>query len=512
MKQLFACLLLLVCIPFKAQTQELASNTKGLKILQINDVYTTLPLEDGKTGGLARVATLKKENLKNNPNTLLLLPGDFLSPSVASTIFKGKQMVDVLNEAGLDIATLGNHEFDFGIDVLLERMKEADWDWVISNIVDTKTGAPIGGAKPYLVKEFLSLPPTSTTQEGLETTSKVVKVGFIGLCINGSEIIPNKLLSSPNNSVRIIDPFEAARVYLPVLKEKNVDVIIALTHQNYQDDIQLAQEFPEIDLIVGGHEHYPITATIGKTLLSKAGSDAKFVAEIELFKPESGDLIKTFNLLPINEKISLNETVQNIALKYQNELDSKLDEVIGFSKEPLDAIAANVRSQQTNLGSIIANAMRKATDADIALLNAGGIRGDIIYPAGKLTKRDILSIHPFGNKVCKIEISGSVLLEALNHGVAKLDEKQGRYPQVSGLTFTSVQNPDGSYKVKDVLIGAEPLDLTKNYTVALTNYTLQGGDGYLMFKDAKVLTGEDLGEMLISVIERGFTNVGITLK
>ncbi|MDX1920727.1 MAG: 5'-nucleotidase C-terminal domain-containing protein [Candidatus Caenarcaniphilales bacterium] len=520
MKKLFTFLLLLSFVSLQAKTQETAANTKGLKILQINDVYTTLPLEDGKVGGLARVATLKKENLKNNLNTLLLLPGDFLSPSVASTVFKGKQMVDVLNETGVDIATLGNHEFDLGLDVLLERMKEARCDWVISNVIDNKTGVPVGGAKPYLVKEFSFESPPNSLDKGnpekyflahVKEAGEVIKVGFIGLCLKGDEIIP-ELLRGKTTSVRIIDPLEAARVYIPFLEELGVDLIIALTHQNYADDIKLAQEFPNIDLIVGGHEHFPITSMVGQTLISKAGSDAKFVAEIELSKPENQQVVKTYSLTPMDEKTALDETVQQVALKYQQELDKSLDQVVGFSAEPLDAIAANVRSRQTNLGILIADAMRKVTKADLAILNSGAIRGDKIYPSGKFTKRDILSIHPFEDKVVKIQISGTTLVEALNHGVEKLNEKLGRYPQVSGLSFQTVQQPDGSYKIKDLKIGAEALDLNKLYTLAISDYMLQGGDGYVMLKDSKILIGEDLGELLVEVVEKSFSKEGITLK
>ena len=121
-----------------------------LTFLQINDVYSTVPIDGA--GGLARVATLKKQLIADGRTPVLVLAGDFLSPSVSSSVFKGAQMIAALNAAGLDLATLGNHEFDFGDDVLIERMHEAKWQWVVSNVVDTRTGRPIGGAAPYLVK------------------------------------------------------------------------------------------------------------------------------------------------------------------------------------------------------------------------------------------------------------------------------------------------------------------------------------------------------------------------
>src|SRR6188474_1826689 len=126
-----------------------------LTILQLNDVYSTVPV-DG-VGGLARVATLKQRLTRADAATLMMLAGDFLSSSVASTIFKGEQMIAALNAAGLDVATLGNHEFDFGAEILLQRMAEARWQWVVANAVDRRTGKPIGGASPYVVRTFGSL-------------------------------------------------------------------------------------------------------------------------------------------------------------------------------------------------------------------------------------------------------------------------------------------------------------------------------------------------------------------
>ena len=125
----------------------MARSAAPVTFLQINDVYTTLPV-DGQ-GGLARVATLKQNLAKAGRTPFLVIAGDFLSPSVASSVFKGEHMIAALNAAGLDLATLGNHEFDFGDDVLIQRMHEATFQWVVSNVVDTKTGQPIGGAAPY---------------------------------------------------------------------------------------------------------------------------------------------------------------------------------------------------------------------------------------------------------------------------------------------------------------------------------------------------------------------------
>ena len=216
-----------------AQPPEVGPRVEApVTFLQLNDVYSLVPI-DG-LGGLARVATLKQQLAAAGRTPFLVMAGDFLGPSVASSVFKGEQMIAALNAAGLDLATLGNHEFDFGDDVLIQRMREARFEWVVSNVIDTNTGQPIGGAAPYLVKTFGAL-----------------KVGFLGLCLNTDEITPDKLKHS-----RIVDPLAAAGQYLPILKREGATVIVAVTHLTFATDRALVEKFPEIDLVIGGHEHF----------------------------------------------------------------------------------------------------------------------------------------------------------------------------------------------------------------------------------------------------------------
>ena len=150
-----------------AQQEELSSprRTAAITILQVNDVYSIVPV-DG-LGGLARLATVKKQTAQALGRTpLLMLAGDFLSSSVASAVFKGEQMIEALNAAGLDYATFGNHEFDFGVDLLVTRMHQSTFEWLAANLIDRQTNTTVGNAKPYVIR-----------------TIGGVKVGILGLCI-----------------------------------------------------------------------------------------------------------------------------------------------------------------------------------------------------------------------------------------------------------------------------------------------------------------------------------------
>src|SRR5580765_5035992 len=137
-----------------AVAQQSTDCTVRVTLLQVNDVYQFAPVDQGARGGLARVLTLKKEIEKESPNSILLLSGDTISPSVESITYKGAQMIDAWNATGLDYATFGNHEFDFGPDVLQERIKESKFGWVAANVIDTRTNQTFGGVPPFVVREF----------------------------------------------------------------------------------------------------------------------------------------------------------------------------------------------------------------------------------------------------------------------------------------------------------------------------------------------------------------------
>ncbi len=449
----------------------------ALTILQINDVYSTVPI-DG-VGGLARVATIKKVVAASGRTPLLLMAGDFLSSSVASTVFKGEQMIAALNAVPLDVATLGNHEFDFGIDVLRQRMAEARWQWVVSNVLDRKTGTPVGGAAPFLIRTFGSL-----------------RVGILGLCIT-TEGMPRDRLAE----FEIIDPLDAAATYLPEMKGK-ADVIVALTHLTYAEDRALAERFPEIDLIIGGHEHAPITSTVGRTLISKAGAEARFVARIDLNRRPSGEVERFYELVPVTSAIADDTAASLVINSWETRLGTEMGRTIGRSRVALDGVNTRVRSSETNLGNLVADAIRADVGADIAMLNGGGIRSDRVYPPGALSRRTLLEIHPFGNIVCKLSVTGRVILAALNHGVSRLPAAAGQFPQVSGISFRIEQGAAPGDRVRDVLVRGVPLEAEAIYTLALPDYLVSGGDGYTMFGDQTVLIGPDKGHPIPEALEK----------
>jgi 5'-nucleotidase len=227
-------------------------------LLQVNDVYQFSPDTDGK-GGLARVLTLTKSIKAENPNALFLLAGDTISPSVESITYKGAQMIEAWNAIGLDYATFGNHEFDFGPDVLRERMRESKFGWVAANVVNNKTGQPFGGVQPFVIREFGG-----------------VKIGIFGL------VLPEtNLTSRPGPDVEFRNPCDVAKKMVSEIHDRGAKVVVALTHLSMREDKEVAR-CADVDLIIGGHEHTLLESTAGGAPIFKMTADARELGRFDL--------------------------------------------------------------------------------------------------------------------------------------------------------------------------------------------------------------------------------------
>ena len=252
-------LVLFITAFFTIAAQEKTQCNVKVTILQVNDVYQFAPVDQGKSGGLGRVLTLKKSIQQENPNTLFLMAGDTISPSVESITHKGAQMIEAWNAVGLDYATFGNHEFDFGPEVLLERIKESKFGWIAANVIDKRTGQPFGDAKRFVVREFGG-----------------VKVGLFGL------VLPDtKTTSRPGDNVEFRSPCDTAKEVVSELHGQGVKVVVALTHLSMREDKEVAR-CSGVNLIVGGHEHTLLESHARSAPIFKMTADARELGRIDL--------------------------------------------------------------------------------------------------------------------------------------------------------------------------------------------------------------------------------------
>jgi 5'-nucleotidase len=434
-----------------------------ITLLQVNDVYQISPVDKGKAGGLARLATLKNKIAKNSPNMLLILGGDTLSPSVASNTFKGEQMIAAWNAVPLDMAVFGNHEFDFGPDVLRQRIKESQFPWLGANAIDRTTKQPFGGAKATEMRVF----------EG-------IKIGFVGV------VTDDTLLSSkPGEGIKFLEPIASVRREATRLRKQGANVVVAVTHLSMVTDRKLAAT-GIVDLILGGHDHTLLQSLVGRTPIFKMGSDARILGTIDLLvDPKSKRLLHiNWDSIQINDAIPDDPVAAKTIGEYETKLSALLDMIVGETSIALDARQETNRSRETNLGSWLADVYRASVHSDVAIINGGSIRSNAVVDAGKLSKRDILTLLPFENPIVKMQVSGRVLRLALEHGVAEVAEnsESGQFPQISGLRFSyDMRRPKGA-RIVELTIDNTPVDEKSQYSIAINGYLATGGDGYDMFK------------------------------
>lgn len=450
-----------------ASPQKTECNVR-VTLLQVNDVYQFSPDTDGK-GGLGRVLTLTKSIKAENPNALFLLAGDTISPSVESITYKGAQMIEAWNAIGLDYATFGNHEFDFGPDVLRDRMRESKFGWVAANVIDNKTGKPFGGAEPFVIREFGG-----------------VKIGIFGL------VLPEtKVTSRPGPDVEFRNPCDVAKKMVSEIHDRGAKVVVALTHLSMREDKEVAR-CADVDLIIGGHEHTLLESSAGGAPIFKMTADARELGRFDLnINKETGKLDSIdWKVIPVTKETQEAPEFTAVYKKYASLL-TQLAKPVGRTSVALEARSAANRTRETNVGNFVADAFRKAAAADVALMNGGSVRADELIAPGQLTVRDVLSILPFKNKLVKIEITGATLRAALEHGVSRAaeDAEPGGFPQVSGIQFSFDASRPAGQRIVDLKVNGQPLDPNRNYTLATTTFVgLDGGDGYSMFKGATVVT------------------------
>lgn len=446
-----------------------------LTILHFNDDYQLTAVDSGKVGGLDRLTALVKQYRKESRCTLLLFAGDLISPSVESSVFKGAQLIDGLNLLGVDAAAFGNHEFDYGPAELQKRVAESRFPWLAANAFVPPGARPFPGTRLYVIRDVCG------------TT-----VGIFGL------VTPETQTASSPGPTWFGDPIAVARAMMPILRRNGAQKIIALTHQLIGSDEAMLRAVPEIDLVIGGHEHEPLTVRVGGRLIAKAGSDARWLGVTRL--PLIGSPAATHELLTITDKTPSDPAMAALIKSYQERLSRDLDQVIGETTAPLDARNSAVRQQEAPLGNFIADVMRTAVQADIAITNGGGIRTNALFPAGPIRRKDAFGWLPFGNIVVKVALRGAAVRAALENGVSQWEQIGGRFPQVSGLRYTFNPTRPVGQRITEVRVGDRPLDDGATYVLATNDFMLRGGDGYSMLAGGQVLIDAAGGPLMVTAV------------
>lgn len=461
---------------------------RSITILHLNDIYEITPVEAGKSGGLARVATIRARLAGGPAPVLTLLGGDFYSPSamglaqIDGARLAGRQMVDVLNAVGVDWAVLGNHEFDVTRTEFLARLGEAHFGHLTGNVSDST-----GELFPHTARRAVVT---------LMSAGGPVRIGLVGVTIN----------SNRPPWVRFDDPMTTLRRDIDSLRD-SVDAIIALTHQTLAQDQRTVELFPEIALLVGGHEHENYLLRRGPrfTPIVKADANVRTVAVITL-NPDATPAVGEIRFVAID---STTPESPEVAARVQGWVDrvfaayvaEGLDPraVVATLPEPLDGREATVRVREGNLTALIARALRaEVPDAAVGIMNGGSIRLDDMLPTGPLTQYDVIRVLPFGGRVARVTLSGATLVRVLDQGI--VNRGSGGFLHADGATR------DGDRW----LVGGQPIDPSGSYVVATTDFLVTGrerGLDYLAPGNAgvgAVTMYRDIRRAVIDELQRQF--------
>ncbi|MEO7308278.1 MAG: 5'-nucleotidase C-terminal domain-containing protein [Ferruginibacter sp.] len=473
---LFSGLIFISACTTSKQTTATGDNGRiDITFVQINDVYEIAPLDGGKAGGMARIATIKKDQLLQNPNTYLLIAGDFLSPSVFNSLkfegsrIRGKQMVEVMNATGVDLAVFGNHEFDIAEAELQSRINESRFKWVSSNTFNKRGNDIIpfvkqtpGGLQPF---------PETYIMDMKDADGTTARIGFIGITL-------------PFNKAAYVsytDVFAAATTAYNKIKD-SCDAVIAVTHQSIDDDIELARRIPGLALIIGGHEHERHYAKIGNVYITKADANARsaYIIKLRLNKRRQVLKVQT-KIMDVNESTSI-DPATNVVVKKWTDIANSSYSSLGFDAtkvvmqtgQPLDGREAYIRAQQTNFTKLIVEAMEKASPtADAVVINSGSIRVDDILQM-PVTQYDVIRSLPFGGSIMEVDMKGSLLIKILNAGKKNLGS--GGFLQYSA----AISNDNNGWALKNV-----PVDAGKTYKIAITDFLMTGGEANLDYLTEK---------------------------
>ncbi|MCB2128445.1 MAG: 5'-nucleotidase C-terminal domain-containing protein [Rhodobacteraceae bacterium] len=448
-----------------------------LTILGVGDAYN-FSEEDGR-GGFARLNAVARAERAANPNTLYVFDGDMLSPSLLSGFDKGQNTIDLTNIEPFDIAVPGNHEFDFGPENFAEKMAASKYPWAAINITNAD-GSPVAGLGGVMMKDVGGL-----------------KVALIPVAQDTSPEVAS------TGDLKFLPTVETGIAAAKQAREDGADIVVGVVQTDMTNDRKLIASHA-FDVIMSGDDHSYATAYDGVTAYVETSIDGQFLSPVDLMVEIGADKDgkRTIDWVPMfrfidTAAVEPDAETQALVDKLQAQLDESLNVEIGTTEVALDSRRNVVRAEESAMGNVIADAIRAATGADIAIANGGGIRADRTYDPGTvLTRRDILTELPFGNVTVLTELPGSQILAALENGVSQVEKGAGRFAQVSGVSFAFDPSAPAGSRVSEVMVGDAPLDMDKLYKVAANDYILGGGDGYSALGGGRVIINAGNGNLM----------------
>lgn len=512
MKKKVLSLLLAVVMTFSLAVtanaaEETAQDLDGdIVILHTNDVH-------GAISGYAKVAALKDAYEARGAYVLLMDAGDFIQGDPTVSTSEGATAVELMNLAGYDVASMGNHEFDYGYQNLKDLEADADFTIVDANVL-------YNGQVAFEDNVVFTAPDgTKIGVFGLDTPETATKAHPAK--IQGVTFLAGDKM------------FDCAQDQVDALEAEGCEYIICLGHLGIDAEstgnrsIDLLENVTGIDVFIDGHSHSTQsdiaeetngTGMVGDTVLTSTGTKLESVGVVDIAADGTIDA-STISMEELNatEGFTPDQDIATRVSEINAQIEEDMGQVIGTSEVDLDGVRENVRASETNLGDLITDAMlwqagQDNEEVDAAITNGGGIRASIA--AGDITKKSVNDVLPFGNTLYVVELTGAELLEALEASTYCTPEPVGAFPQVAGIEFTintgaaydagenypgtTYAEPASINRVTILTVGGQAFDADATYTIVTNDFLAAGGDTYYAFSAAE--SGYDTGISLDQVV------------
>lgn len=490
------------------------SEDAPIVILHTNDTHCGIENDHGFAGVASYKALMEAEG-----NYVTLVDaGDFVQGDAIGALTEGEYIINIMNEVGYDVVTLGNHEFDYQVPQMFYLMDMLESDVVSSNFVDLTTGESVFDA--YVIYSYGDI---DVAYVGITTPESFTKATPTYFMNEEGEFIYG--FCEGNDGQDLYDNVQAS---IDAAIAEGADYVVGVAHLGTEDvaepwrSTDVVANTTGMDVLIDGHSH---TVAIDEMLnldgevviVSQTGEKFNNIGKITI----TADGI-TAELISVEDYEEKDADVQSFIDGINEEFDVLLNTVVATSEVALTTVDPAtdewfIRHAETNLGDFVADAYRVILEADVAIMNSGGIRADIA--AGDITYADIIAVNPWGNNGTSVKVTGQALLDALEVGAATSPDDNAAFMQVSGMTYTidttipssvvlddkgSFISVDGPYRVTDVTVGGEPLDLEAYYVVGSHDYMLLSfGDGMTMFEGAEIVKDQVIvdNELLIAYVE-----------
>lgn len=393
-----------------------------------------------------------------------------------------------------------NHDLDFGVRKFRHLASRCKFPWLIANVLDPALGdsVPIGNAK----------------KTHMITSSNGIKIGLIGLgerewLATINSLPPDLIYKSAS---------ETAKELVPQLRAEGAEIVIAVTHMREPNDNKLAEQTDGIiDIILGGHDHYYNHSLIKGTHVLRSGTDFKQLSYLEAWRrdDESGRWDVDITRRDVTSAIPQHPETVQLVDKLTANLKKTLEKPIGYTAAPLDARFRTVRLRESNIANWVCDIMRHYYSGDCVIMASGTIRGDQVYAPGPILLKDIMNCFPFEDPVVVLRVTGQAIWGALENGVSQYPALEGRFPQVSNMTFEfDARKPVGS-RIVSATIGGMPIDMEKDYRLVTRGYMGRGKDGFdsLLIESeggvAEEIVSEENGILISMMLRQYFMSLKV---